>query len=90
MAEDRSGEEGAPDMPLARDVLRRRRLRDAAAALQLGAAALFVSPFVDVFGGGGRIFGLPAGAVMLFGLWFLLIALAARLARLQAREEDGG
>ena len=36
------------------------------------------------------IFGLPAGAVMLFGLWFLLIALAARLARLQAREEDGG
>lgn len=90
MTEDRSDREGAPDMPLARAALRRRRRRDGAAALQLGAAALFVSPFVDVFGGGGRIFGLPAGAVMIFGLWFVLIALAARLARRQAREEGEG
>ena len=90
MAEDRSISEGAPDLPLARAALRRRRLRDAALALQLGGVALFVSPFADVFAGTGRGMGLPAGATLLFALWFGLIALAAWLSPRLARDETGG
>ena len=85
MAEDRSVKEGAPELPLARAATRRRRARDAAAALQLLGAALFATPFVDVFGGAGRVFGLPAGALLLFVAWFGLIGVAAWLAR-----RDGG
>lgn len=82
--------EGAPDLPLARAALHRRRLRDAALALQVGGVVLFVSPFVDVFAGPGRLFGLPAGALLLFGFWFALIALAAWLSPRLARDETGG
>lgn len=80
-------------MPLARAAARRRRRRDGAVALQLAGVGAFASPFVDVFGAPGRILGLPAGALLLFVLWFGLIALAARQARGeagQARGEGGG
>lgn len=81
MAQDGPGAKIAPDLPLARAAARRRRLRDRAVAVQLAGVAVFASPFVDVFGGGGRVFGLPAGAVLLFVCWFGLIALTAALAR---------
>ena len=81
MAEDRSISEGAPDLPLARAALRRRRLRDAALALQLGGVALFVSPFADVFAGTGRVMGLPAGATLTAKPCCMAVATWARMSK---------
>lgn len=74
--------------PLAREALARRKLRDAAVALPLAGIALLASPLLDVVASSGRILGLPVGAVYVFGAWFALIAVAARLARRLAADED--
>ena len=71
-----------------RAALLRRKRRDAAVALTLAGAFLLVSPFLDLFADAGRIWGVPAATVYVFGVRSALIALTAALARGLA--DDGG
>jgi hypothetical protein len=81
-ADDRMSatDEGA-GQPLARATLARRKRRDAAFLLPMLAFVLLGSPIVDVFADAGRLFGIPAAVLYVFGVWFALIAACARLAR---------
>lgn len=67
--------------PLARLALARRRRRDAAAALPIVAIVLFCSPILDLFAGAGRLMQIPVGVLFVFGAWFVLIWITARLSR---------
>ena len=67
--------------PLAVATLERRKRRDAAAALPFAALVLFASPLLDLVAGAGALAGIPLGGLYIFGAWFALIALTARLAR---------
>lgn len=70
--------------------MRRRRLRDAAAALPIGALLIFTPPYMRVFDQDVELFGAPLLHVSLFALWFLGLFLSALLARalIAAEEED--
>ena len=74
--------------PLARAALARRRRRDAAAVLPLAGVVLFASPLIDAFAEAGLIGGIPVSVIYVFGVWFGLIALTARLARRLRDDED--
>ncbi|MBP7001264.1 hypothetical protein [Amaricoccus sp.] len=74
---------------LARAARLRRRRRDAALALPLLAAFLFLSPLIDAFAGGGRLLGVPLGLAYVFAAWIGLIVATARLAR-GLGDDDGG
>lgn len=75
---------------LAREARLRRRRLDAAAALPVLGAVLFLTPLADVFAGAARVAGLPLGAVYIFGAWLGLVVATARLARgLAAQDGDG-
>ena len=87
-----SPQPGAPatEGPLAREALARRKRRDAAVVLPLAGVLLFVSPLLDLMVGGASLFGLPVGVLYIFGSWFALIALTARLAKPLARDGATG
>jgi len=71
--------------------MNRRRLRDAAAALPLGAVLLFTPPYMRIYDQDWTVFGVPFLHVSLFALWFAGLILSAALARrLIADEEAGG
>jgi hypothetical protein len=83
-----AGRPAAP-APLADSALARRKRRDAAAILPLAGILLFASPLLDVVAGGGRLAGIPLAVVFVFGAWFGLIALTARLAATLSRDGTG-
>jgi hypothetical protein len=74
--------------PLARAALARRKRRDAAAVLPLAGIVLLASPLIDAVADAGLIGGIPVSAIYIFGVWFALIALTARLARRLRDDED--
>jgi hypothetical protein len=74
--------------PLARDALARRKRRDAAAILPMVGLVAFASPLLDLFAGGGSLLGLPVGVLYIFGTWFALIVVTARLSR-RLLDDDG-
>jgi hypothetical protein len=80
------GEENG--QPLARAALARRKRRDAAAILPMVGVVLLVSPLIDAFADAGTIAGIPVSVIYIFGIWFGLIALTARLARGLRDDED--
>ncbi|PWC61183.1 hypothetical protein TSH7_17175 [Azospirillum sp. TSH7] len=57
------------------------RHRDRMIGLFLLAAALFNPPLLGLFGVEGRVLGVPALYVWVFGLWVAVIALAALAGR---------
>ncbi|SMF81924.1 hypothetical protein SAMN02982917_5257 [Azospirillum oryzae] len=57
------------------------RHRDRMIGLFLLAAALFNPPLLGLFGVEGRVLGVPALYVWVFGLWAAVIALAALAGR---------
>jgi hypothetical protein len=71
---------------LERETYRQRRRMDAARFLPFLGAALFVAPALW-----GGVPGTLAGLIYLIGVWIVLIALAALLARgLRSRDPDAG
>ena len=64
----------------------RSRRHDAALLLPVAGAIALLPPLIGFFGHPGRIFGLPIVVVYVFGLWIVLIAVAARLSRLLCNE----
>jgi hypothetical protein len=82
------GEAAESGQPLARGALARRKRRDAAAILPLLGIVLFASPLIDAFADAGLIGGIPVSVIYVFGVWFALIALTARLARGLREDED--
>ena len=82
------GEATENGQPLARGALARRKRRDAAAVLPLAGIVLLASPLIDAFADGGMIGGIPVSVIYIFGVWFGLIALTARLARGLRDDED--
>jgi len=72
--------------PLAQATLARRKRRDAALLLPVLGLVLLASPVLDVFADAGRLAGIPAAVLYVFGVWFALIGACARLARVL---EDG-
>ncbi len=84
-----TGEAAENGQPLARGALARRKRRDAAAILPLVGVVLFASPLIDAFADAGPLWGIPGSVIYVFGVWFALIALTARLARGLRDDEDG-
>jgi hypothetical protein len=82
------GEAAENGQPLARGALARRKRRDAAAILPLAGIVLFASPLIDSFADAGLVGGIPVSVIYVFGVWFALIALTARLARGLRDDED--
>lgn len=61
--------------------MRHARLRDAAVALPLVGLFLLMPPMISAFVSHAQVGGVPLIVVYLFGVWLLLIACAAVLAR---------
>ncbi len=66
---------------LAERAFRRRRRQDAALALPLLGVLLLTTPLLALFSKNILIFGVPLVFVYVFGVWFILILLARRMAR---------
>ncbi len=83
MAEsDRRPDPPRPPAPgLAEEAIARRRRRDLAAVLPLTGLVLLVSPFINTVADAGRIAGIPASVLYIFGVWIGLIIASALLAR---------
>lgn len=58
-----------------------RRWRDLALLLPIFGLGLLLPPIIDVAGAAGPLLGLPAGVVYVFGVWAVLIVIAARMSR---------
>lgn len=56
-----------------------RRWRDLALVLPALGFMLLMPPLITLPAAAGSLFGLPSGVVYVFGLWAVLIALAARM-----------
>lgn len=72
----------AQEPDLAERALRRQKREDAALVLPFLGVLLLVSPILNAVYGMDTLFGIPAVVFYIFGVWVVLIALAARLARL--------
>lgn len=59
----------------------RARLKDAAVLLPFAGLFLLMPPFIGLFSPTARLAGIPVMVLYVFGVWGLLIALAALLAR---------
>lgn len=70
--------------------MQRRRLRDAAAALPLGAVLIFTPPYMRIYDQDWTVFGVPFLHVSLFALWFIGLLLSAALARRLVADADDG
>lgn len=65
----------------------RARLRDAAVLLPFFGLLLLMPPFIGLFPPAVRLGGIPVLVLYVFGVWALLIVLAALLARRLASTE---
>ena len=83
MAEsDRRPDPPQPPAPgLAEEAVARRRRRDLAAVLPLTGLVLLASPLINTVADVGRIAGIPASVLYVFGVWLGLIVASAWLAR---------
>ena len=63
------------------------RQRDKAALLLIFGCFFLVSPFISAMVMPRQIFGMPVIVLYVFGVWILLIALAARISTRLARAE---
>ena len=68
--------------------MQRRRLRDAAAALPMGAVLIFTPPYMRIYDQEWTVFGVPFLHVSLFALWFIGLLLSAALARRLVADAD--
>lgn len=57
------------------------RLRDAAVLLPFAGLLLLMPPFVGLFPAAATLFGIPVLVLYVFGVWAVLIVLAAWFAR---------
>jgi hypothetical protein len=76
--------------PLARSALARRKRRDAAIVLPFACMLLFASPLLDLVAGAGSVAGVPVSVLYIFGAWFALIWITARLAGPLMRDAGEG
>ena len=72
---------------LAERAFRRRRRQDAALVLPLLGVLLLATPVLALFTKDITIFGAPLPFLYVFGVWFILILLARRLARGLSQDE---
>ena len=72
---------------LAERAFRRRRRQDAALALPLLGVLLLGTPVLALFTKDILIFGAPLPFLYVFGVWFILILLARRMARVLSQDE---
>jgi len=82
---DAGGDPGAPSSGTAP-----RRWRDLAILLPVFGALLLLPPIVALTAPAGLVWGIPAIVIYLFGVWAVLIALAARVAVGLGRAAPGG
>ena len=72
---------------LAERAFRRRRRQDAALVLPLLGVLLLGTPVLALFTKDILIFGAPLPFLYVFGVWFILILLARRMARVLSQDE---
>ncbi len=72
---------------LAERAFRRRRRQDAALVLPLMGVLLLATPVLALFTKDIVIFGAPLPFLYVFTVWFILILLARRMARVLDRDE---
>ncbi len=65
----------------------RRRLRDIALLLPIGALILFLPPYIRIFSQPSFVFGVPLLHVYIFSAWLIGIVLTGLVARRFARVE---
>lgn len=73
---------------LAERAFRRRRRQDAALVLPIFGVVMLMTPVFTIFTKDITVFGLPLPFLYVFGIWFLLILLARRMARILTKRDE--
>lgn len=74
---------------LAERAFRRRRRQDAALVLPIFGVIMLITPVFTLFTKDITVFGLPLPFLYVFGVWFILIILANRLAHILNKGNEG-
>ena len=69
-------------------VRRRRKLRESAILLPVLGIALLLTPLISSFSKSDETLNVPFGVVYIFGVWVVLILLAALLSRSLSKRDD--
>lgn len=74
---------------LAERAFRRRRRQDAALVLPIFGIVMLITPVFTIFTKDISVFGLPLPFLYVFGIWFILILLSRRMARILTKGDEG-